>query len=620
MTFTDADGVEFRGTRLVPGEVKALQQLETEVKANKNNQHTGRLTNHDKTGEFYGFVVENHHVTRILLRDAGIKDLPCQLFSFPRLKEIDLTFNDVESVPDGIDQLTNLEELTIDSCLLRYISSDIGRLNNLRTLVLGGRRKLLGDSNIELPGSIGNLKNLGLLNLSGLNFTSIPGDFQKLTALETFTVEDCYFDRLPNIFQDMTQLHYLDISRAYLPEVPRFFNHLTRLQTLRLRYDKIIEIPEIFSGMKALQSLLLDGNRIEVVPESIGDLESLIDLNLSTNRITQLPLSLGRLKNLEKLRLDRNLLSRLPEILGELKKLRNLFLEGNQFQEFPAPVLQAPKLRNLLLQKNHLQAIPETIGKISSLRLLDLRDNKLNSLPEMILNIKGLQSVLLAGNLFDDIPNFLKDKKIRVDIRVVYPITPQPSRKYYSFSLCVDDPDFQPTRDQVQRCLALLHEHGFTPLDLDDEQSVIDLGEHQSESIPGMEDESSTFVAKIKLAMDQYPWDELDTDQQLILPVPIYLKQFNAVIIKVAKKFNTKVGTREGFMHVAPDGLEGIQAGKYTFNSRFEILGTNVGDGHLDVTEMEAIQSGVLAMHKSFIADVENTLEKKVKFVIDWDE
>ncbi len=213
-----------------------------------------------------------------------LKELDTALFIYLNNKSPDdistvlLNNNLISELPPLISLFQNVYTLDLSSNQLRFLSQDICKLTNLRTLIV--KDNLLEDS--SLPKDLGNLIKLESINLSGNLFTQFP-------------------------------YQLLDIHS---------------LKEIYLGSNKICSLPRSYENLQALEVLYLGGNQIKAIPEELAELRNLTSLNLSNNQLQSLPNSLMRLKFLKNLALHFNNLTTLPIELVKLN-LRELSLRNN---------------------------------------------------------------------------------------------------------------------------------------------------------------------------------------------------------------------------------------------------------------------------------------------------
>ncbi|PYE76169.1 leucine rich repeat (LRR) protein [Xylophilus ampelinus] len=150
--------------------------------------------------------------------NAGIEWVPAQIGSLPKLENLDLSNNALDRLPSEIGNLSKLEVLKLNGNMLKNrpaaceidesqqaglpqeigrlsklreldlssnhfqsVPEEIGRLGNLQTLKFNHNALTDGLDSHAIPGSIAQLKNLGVLDLSdNPELASIPRDFGPL--------------------------------------------------------------------------------------------------------------------------------------------------------------------------------------------------------------------------------------------------------------------------------------------------------------------------------------------------------------------------------------------------------------------------------------------------------
>lgn len=194
------------------------------------------------------------------------------------LISLKLDHNNITILTRQIGLYESLVTLDISDNSMTYLSDELSRLVNLRSLV-AKNNKLDEDS---LPKNFGSMKSLQLVNFAGNRFTDLPTQFTELENLN------------------------------------RLFMGANRLKTL----------PESINQLKNLEVLYVGGNRLQSIPETIGDLKYLTAMILSDNQLTNLPDSILKLRRLQSLSLHNNQLQTLPpQIVG--LQLTELSLRNN---------------------------------------------------------------------------------------------------------------------------------------------------------------------------------------------------------------------------------------------------------------------------------------------------
>ena len=144
------------------------------------------------------------------LSSNNLTSLPESIGNLTNLKGLDLGWNKLTSLK-GIEKLTNLERLDLGRNELTSLKG-IEKLTNLERLDLG-------DNELEiLPDWIGNLKNLRGLNLSSNNLTSLPESIGNLTNLKGLDLMYNELTDLPESIGNLTKLEGLDLDTSQISD------------------------------------------------------------------------------------------------------------------------------------------------------------------------------------------------------------------------------------------------------------------------------------------------------------------------------------------------------------------------------------------------------------------
>lgn len=131
---------------------------------------------------------------------------------------------------------------------------DIEDLDDLQKLSLE-------DYNLKfLPESIGSLTNLKELNLGYNKFTSLPESFGKLTSLEELWVYQNNLTSLPEWIGGLTGLKKLSFSHNQLTTISDSIGSLTNLKELHLHVNQLTVLPDSIGSLTSLKRLSLYGN------------------------------------------------------------------------------------------------------------------------------------------------------------------------------------------------------------------------------------------------------------------------------------------------------------------------------------------------------------------------
>jgi Leucine-rich repeat (LRR) protein len=335
--------------------------------------------------------------------------------------ELDLSGNDLTTLPPEIGKLTQLKKLILgkyqyddegyiaDSIgnKLSALPAEIGQLNQLEEL------KVVGNRLSALPGEIVQLTSLQRLDLSRNRLSALPGEIVQLTSLQALALRDNQLSTLPGEIGQLTSLQRLSLYKNQLSALPGEIGQLTSLQRLDLKLNQLSVLPGEIVQLTSLQTLDLGGNQLSVLPGEIVQLTSLQSLDLRYNQLSVLPKEIGQLTSLQSLYLHRNQLSALPGEIVQLTLLQTLDLNSNQLSVLPGEIVQLTSLQSLYLHRNQLSALPGEIGQLTSLQRLDLEDNQLSALPPEIKQLPNLKWLDLRGNPVPIPPEILGPKELR---------------------------------------------------------------------------------------------------------------------------------------------------------------------------------------------------------------
>ncbi|NXL46857.1 MFHA1 protein, partial [Podilymbus podiceps] len=216
--------------------------------------------------------------------------LPPRLAELGRLEELDLSFNRLRRLPEGLGRLRHLRALDVDHNLLPSFPAPLLELAALEELDCSGNRHLGA-----LPEGIAALHRLKILWLSGTGLAALPEGLCQLSALESLMLDGNRLRALPAGFGSLQRLKMLNLSSNLLGEFPAAILALPSLEELYLSRNQLTLLPPHLCQLHQLRTLWLDNNRIRYLPDSIVLLHSLEELVLQGNQIAILPEGFGQL-------------------------------------------------------------------------------------------------------------------------------------------------------------------------------------------------------------------------------------------------------------------------------------------------------------------------------------
>ncbi len=145
------------------------------------------------------YILNNGHITGIIVHDVEIEGLPSEMKEFTNLKYLLLIWDNLNEIPDPIFKIKSLQYLNLSHNSIKEVSESIGELENLLYL------KLSYNKIHKLPLSMGNLHKLEYLDIS---YNPINGIDERIAVglvnLKILHAEDTEFNLA--IFDDNTNL------------------------------------------------------------------------------------------------------------------------------------------------------------------------------------------------------------------------------------------------------------------------------------------------------------------------------------------------------------------------------------------------------------------------------
>ncbi|XP_016180079.1 putative disease resistance protein At3g14460 isoform X1 [Arachis ipaensis] len=153
--------------------------------------------------------------------------LPCYILSKNKYLRV-LSFGRLNIFPDSIYKLIQLRYLDLSWSDIEVLPQSLCNLCNLQTLKLKGCSFLT-----ILPSSLGELIHLRYLDLSRSDVETLPKSLCKLCNLQTLKLEGCSgLTMLPNGMYNLVNLRHLDIRGTPLKEMPKEMGKLKQLHIL----------------------------------------------------------------------------------------------------------------------------------------------------------------------------------------------------------------------------------------------------------------------------------------------------------------------------------------------------------------------------------------------------
>uniref|UniRef100_U3KNH9 Leucine-rich repeat protein SHOC-2 n=1 Tax=Oryctolagus cuniculus TaxID=9986 RepID=U3KNH9_RABIT len=283
------------------------------------------------------------HLSSILvleLRDNKLKSVPDEISLLQSLERLDLSNNDISSLPYSLGNL-HLKFLALEGNPLRTIRREI--INKGTQEVLKYLRSKIKDDGpsqsdsvtetaMTLPSeskvNVHAIVTLKLLDYSDKQTTLIPDEVfdaiknniiisvnfsknqlseipKRITELKEMVTEvNLSFNKLSCISLELCMLQkltFLDLRSNFLNSLPEEMKSLIRLQVINLSFNRFKILPEVLYHIPTLETILISNNQVgSVDPQKMKTMENLTTLDLQNNDLLQIPPELGNCVNLRK--------------------------------------------------------------------------------------------------------------------------------------------------------------------------------------------------------------------------------------------------------------------------------------------------------------------------------
>ena len=414
-------------TEINPKITNLLNLTSLEMCANKLHEFNFNLNvkRLDLSANF--FTTLSFNATSLTFLDISQNDLTSfPVLDCPNLEKINASYNNIETLPDSITQLSSLK-----SCDLR--NNKITSLPKCFSLMTA--LTLLQLSNNPISGVPPNFETMKIRKLfldKTQNFL-----FKPIVALKELHYSGVGADILFDDYSAMKNLETLDVSENNFRDLMvtsnkmiflnASHNKLTRLslakdctvQRIIARHNELASLDESIANSPKLGLLDISNNKLTNLPTRI-ELPKLYSLSLGFNKLTSLdvdlakfantltfldisyndikvlPPSIGALTMLKTLYICGNQIATLPPEFANLQALTNFHCANNQFSQFPQVLLQLTQLKKLYISSNHLETLPP-LSVLESLHTLDCSNCFLSSATSIV-DMPHLDQLNLSNN------------------------------------------------------------------------------------------------------------------------------------------------------------------------------------------------------------------------------
>lgn len=283
----------------------------------------------------------NRKVESLDLADNQV-NVPDDIEKFTNLRELDLSQNDLETIPTGLCSLEGLETLNLSSNQIYKIPSEIGCLKGIRDLDLS--RNLFS----SLPVEIGDLQNLESLNLVGFKDLELPYSLVNCQKLTRINLAGCEFQRLPEVLFNLSRGCVVVLKNCKISKRDR------------LKVQKYIDL---HTGPRFLMSIREEEPEKFYTDETEGDIEEESHFNLDVTKIS----------------LREHGFRAIPKDLDKYTNLQEVNAHGLRIQTLGS-LINCLNLTKLDLSVSALEVLPQAMKNLSKLKILDLSHMELRDI------------------------------------------------------------------------------------------------------------------------------------------------------------------------------------------------------------------------------------------------
>ncbi len=348
----------------------------------------------------FGYISMNNRVIGLCLENEPIESLPASIGSLDNLKNLTVTGCHLKTLPGTIGALVKLQVLQLQQNEIEQLPESIGNLSDLKSLSVAWNKFK------TLPEHVGNLRNLVSLNAQSCSIEKLPPSFGNLSSLKNLNLQWNQLEGLPDSLEGLQSIKEIVLTNNQLLSLPPSFGKLETLEYLNLKENKLKMLPDSFCTLKNLKELDCEKNELEGIPEHFGQLKGLVKVTFESNFLKAIPGSIGELSSVETLNFRVNKISLIPTSLCELSSLKELDLSFNNLTSLPECIGGLSALQRLFLNSNSIADLPESLGLLHSLTTLWLGNNQLTRLPECVVDMT-LTTLHLSNNQLASLPYFI---------------------------------------------------------------------------------------------------------------------------------------------------------------------------------------------------------------------
>lgn len=370
-----------------------LQLIATANAIESLPDNIGNLTNLSLLDVRYNFlkalpasVKQLVNLTRIDIRQNPLSTIPPVLVSLPKLETLDIgpnmfgqtsldlalpalktirspdSFLPSLSFASGVTP-THLTKINLSDNNLTTLPDAIGDLPHLESLIVKNNKLT------SLPEKIFSIPTLKWLYVGYNQITALPEKIGKKCLIQLFEVQHNKLTKLPaNLFRYCYMLRICNFSNNQLTELPALAEaeELNAIEELYIGQNNLsaAAIDHATNFLK-LKSFDVSYNKIGTLSQNISRLSELVTLNVAGNELAELPKSIKQLKKLKYFLCNNNNLRDVPALP---ESILHIDIGSNKFFSFPASVRALPALEILDISGNFRLAVNGSVSSSPALK------------------------------------------------------------------------------------------------------------------------------------------------------------------------------------------------------------------------------------------------------------
>lgn len=217
---------------------------------------------------------------------SGSPGLPTTINQLKMLEYLDVSHNQLKELPETIGELEKLANLFIGH-------NKLTAFPNGMSFDMWGKSLLALNMKYNemtaLPDGLNSLTKLAELSMTGNLITALPTNVTGMASLQVLDISNNKLQVLPDSMADLDELVWLTVSYNELQEIPDAVGDMERLTALVANNNQIQVVTEDLGNLKNLYKVELQYNFLTTFPNVISDMDRLWYLDLNHNNLLDLP-------------------------------------------------------------------------------------------------------------------------------------------------------------------------------------------------------------------------------------------------------------------------------------------------------------------------------------------